>query len=200
MNIGRIVLSGERLFSRVPLGMLAELPKAARRVYEALHYLRRKGREIDVSVGELCELTQVKRRCVTKGLEQLEDLGIILRDKCMAFGRRIITFLVRFAGESAREARKAKSRATGQQNAPAKEQADQLPMKTSAEMANLLLGELWTRGWGLKLQGDGSLIPIKLRDDAASVPEDLRRKIKGQYRDDIAAQVKASGGFFPSRE
>jgi hypothetical protein len=103
MNVMNAIRAGESFFTRYALGDAVNLPKAARRVFEALHYLRRKGREIDVTIGQLCEQCGVKRRCITKGLRQLELAGLILRDKCMAFGRRIITFLVRYAGESKRK-------------------------------------------------------------------------------------------------
>jgi DNA-binding MarR family transcriptional regulator len=105
MNVMHAIRAGESFFTRYALGDAVDLPKAARRVFEALHYLRRKGREINVTIAELCEQCGVKRRCITKGLAQLEAAGKIRRDKCMAFGRRTITFLVKFAGESKREAK-----------------------------------------------------------------------------------------------
>ncbi len=42
MNVAAIILRGESLYCRVPLGMLRDLPRAARTVYEAIHYLARR--------------------------------------------------------------------------------------------------------------------------------------------------------------
>jgi hypothetical protein len=100
MNAFDTIMGGGSLFSRVALGQLAKLPHAARVVYEAIHVEARKGREIPLTDRELARQCGIGRRCVQKGLRQLEDLGIISRIR--QHGRRIITFLVNFAAKAAK--------------------------------------------------------------------------------------------------
>jgi hypothetical protein len=200
MNVGRIVLSGETLFSRVPLGRLVDMPKAARRVYEALHYQRwlakKKGTEIDVTIGQLCETCGVKRRCVTKGLEQLEKLGIILRDKCMAFGRRIIRFLVTFAGEN----RKGKARASKSNGADEKSNPDTAqtaPDPAGRDTAEALCSGMRLLGWRPELSEPGKVSWQKIDGNVQVAPSDSVRIQLRDHQDDIRALLEASR---PARE
>ncbi len=70
---------------------LVDLPKAARRIYPIVQRYWRSDREISIQDREFCRLCNVGRRCIQKGLRQLEDAGVIVRLR--AAGRRIIRFL-----------------------------------------------------------------------------------------------------------
>jgi hypothetical protein len=90
-------------YARVPIDLdlptsrdlFRKLPGAARTVFQAIHGLARKGREINTTDREFTRLCGIGRRCVQKGLKQLEDRGLISRLR--QHGGRIITFLVNFA-------------------------------------------------------------------------------------------------------
>jgi hypothetical protein len=94
-------------YARVPIDLdlptskdlFRTLPGAARTVFQAIHALARKGREIDTTDREFTRLCGIGPRCVQKGLKQLEDLGLISRVR--QHGGRIITFLVNFATKAA---------------------------------------------------------------------------------------------------
>ena len=169
------ILRGESLFCRVPLGMLRDLPRAARTVYEALHYLARRGSTFDVTDRELANECGIGRRCVQKGLRQLEDLGIIERFRTR--GRRLITWLVKFASKTA---------ANGAQKAPqaapsgATTSTRPSPATSSPETARKILDQWKAVGWTLKLTGPGEMVVAKIRPDAdpADLSEDLKRQAK----------------------
>jgi hypothetical protein len=95
------------LFARYEKFSAVKMPQAARRIYDILHdAARRYGPEIKLKIAEIIDALppslRVKRRCITKGLRQLELMGIIFRDKCRAGGVRIINFLREFVSASNR--------------------------------------------------------------------------------------------------
>jgi hypothetical protein len=93
-------------YARVPIDLdlptsrdlFRKLPGAGRTVFQAIHVLMRKGREISTTDREFTRLCGIGRRCVQKGLKQLEDLGLISRVR--QHGGRIITFMVNFASKA----------------------------------------------------------------------------------------------------
>jgi len=153
MTVPASVESQGFLFSRVPLGLLVLLPKAARRVYEPLHaYFLRWGKEIPLTTKELikeCGGT-VGRRCIQKGLRQLEDLGLISRFR--QAGGRIITFLASFVekvkaqaktGSQAGRKTPAAPAASQNYNPPPPPEAPLTPEQEAERRAEL---ERWNRG------------------------------------------------------
>jgi hypothetical protein len=89
------------LFSRFERFVAAKMPLAARRIYDVLHDAARKlGPNIKLTIAEIIDRLpwelKVKRRCISKGLRQLELMGIIFRDRCRFGGVRIINFLREF--------------------------------------------------------------------------------------------------------
>jgi len=115
-------------YSRVHLGFLVIMPKAARRVYEAIHYLaRRWGNEIRITDRHLIQecSEMVSRRCIQKGLNQLEALGLISRFR--QHGARIITFLATFPKKLMSQASEGKPAAKAASDAPVPMQNPPLP-------------------------------------------------------------------------
>ena len=88
MNVAGLFTPGRRFLSRFTYGTWPSLPKphaANLRGTRPWTTPSRKGREINVTIRELCPgWRRYSMRFITKGLRQLEDLGFIRRDKCMA--------------------------------------------------------------------------------------------------------------------
>jgi hypothetical protein len=177
------------LFTRVPLGLLVDLPKAGRRVYEALHGLARKSGEIRLADRELVRLIgTVGRRAVQKGLKQLEDLGVI--DRFRTGGRRLIKFLVRFAGKSPAPATATNTPTTSSPRDPGSATAkasypQQNVSMTGEQTAKWLTAALQAKGWRNTLLDDGRLQLVPIRDNPEPVGVDLGRFLR-MHRDDLA--------------
>jgi hypothetical protein len=187
------------LFSRVPLGLLADMPRAARTCYEVLHNLDRQGRKIELTDRDLCGLLgwTVGRRAVQKGLRQLEQLGIIAR--CRSAGRRVISFLCRFATRSSIATN---AQAKDQTRDPEKRQKEPSnPPRanlnlTGQQMAHKILGDLRTKGWVVTLVDNDRLKLEPIRTAPEPVGIDLGRLLR-LYRDEIRSVIMATE---PDRE
>jgi len=96
------------MFCRIPRGLMSRWPRAARRVYDVLHHHARFCRLLPDGLYERFPLSdpqimrelreledEVGRRCVQKGLNQLERLGVIRRIREGSV--RFIVFLASFA-------------------------------------------------------------------------------------------------------
>jgi hypothetical protein len=186
MNTLDTIMGGGSLFSRVALGQLAKLPHAARVVYEAIHAEARKGREIPLTDREFARQCGIGRRCVQKGLKQLEDLGIISRIR--QHGRRIINFLVNFATKTAKKlGAKSGQRSEGPQQ-PSEPTAPGVagspPVQNynppAAHTAHELLDILKAKGWKVVLddQGRNRLAWLQAGVEPEPVGDDLGRQLK----------------------
>jgi len=190
MNAVDVILRGESLFVRVALGMLRKLPGAARTVYEAIHVAARKGREIPLTDREISRECGIGRRCVQKGLRQLEDLGIISRLR--QHGRRIITFLVNFASKAkTKPASKSGQGPEGPQSptepgAPvaAGVTPEQNRNRSGPEMARKIIDDLKAKERRIILDDEGKMRIEKLRDDVEPLGADLERLL-WMHKEDI---------------
>jgi hypothetical protein len=186
MNTLDTIMGGGSLFSRVALGQLAKLPHAARVVYEAIHVEARKGREIPLTDREFARQCGIGRRCVQKGLRQLEDLGIISRIR--QHGRRIITFLVNFAAKAAKTLGAKSGRKSEGPRPPSESTtpgaAGSPPVQNhnppSAHTARKLLDTLKAKGWKVVLDDQGRNRLARLRADVE--PEPIEDELGRQLR------------------
>ncbi len=148
---------------------LIDLPKAARRIYP--HVLRwfQQHETITATDREFCRLCNIGRRCVQKGLLQLQKAGIISRArKC---GRRIITFLRNLASKKKVQSKRG---STG-----------------GHKTANQILTELRAVNWSAMLGNNGKalLYPIP-GSNAAPLPAELRTLAEA-HLPEIAAVILA---------
>jgi biotin operon repressor len=188
MNALDTIMGGGTLFTRVALGQLAKLPHAARVVYEAIHVEARKGREIPLTDREFARQCGIGRRCVQKGLKQLENLGIISRVR--QHGRRIINFLINFAAKAAKTfgpksksgRRSEEPRPPGEPTTPgaAGHPPEQNYNPPSAHVARKLLDALEAKGWKVELDDQGRNRLARLRVDVVPEPvgDELGRQLK----------------------
>jgi hypothetical protein len=186
MNTLDTIMGGGSLFSRVALGQLAKLPHAARVVYEAIHVEARKGREIPLTDREFARQCGIGRRCVQKGLRQLEDLGIISRIR--QHGRRIINFLVNFAAKATKKVSAKSGRKSEGPQHPSEPTAPgvagspsvQNHTHTSAHTARKLLDTLKAKGWKVVLddQGRNRLAWLQAGVEPEPVGDELGRQLR----------------------
>jgi hypothetical protein len=188
------------LFTRIPLGLFVDLPRAARRCYEVLHDLDRQGRQIDLSDREFCGLLNwsVGRRVIQKGLRILEDLGIIARVRSR--GRRTIEWLCRFATRSS-------IAAAGTQNTSAprdsserrKDPGSQTGInvnRTGEQTARKIVDELQIKGWIVAIMDADRLKLEPTRTNPTPVGEDLARLLR-MHKADVRALLETT---VPARE
>jgi biotin operon repressor len=190
------ILRGESLFSRVPLGIMKDLPRAARTVYEAIHHRVRLGKTIDISDRELASECGIVRRTVQKGLRQLEDLGIIERVRTK--GRRLITWLIKFAsatpkpgtGKPTTASSPPPSSTTATRPNPAGSLPEQNRNLSGRQMAKKILEDLRASGWRATLDDDNRihLVPLPGRTQPS---DDLVRLFR-MYVEDVRALLMES--------
>jgi hypothetical protein len=188
------------LFTRIPLGLLVDLPRAARRCYEVLHDLDRQGRKIDLSDREFCGLLNwsVGRRVIQKGLRILEDLGIIARIRSR--GRRTIEWLCRFATRSsiaAANAQQTSSPCDSRERRKHPGSPTGINVNLSGEQtARKIVDELQVKGWIVAIIDADRLKLEPTRTNPAPVGEDLARLLR-MHKDDVRSLIETSP---PARE
>jgi DNA-binding transcriptional MocR family regulator len=192
------ILRGESLFSRVPLGILKDLPRAARTVYESIHHRVRLGKTIDISDRELANECGIVRRTVQKGLRQLEDLGIIERVRTK--GRRLITWLIKFAsatpkpkpaaGKPTTTSSSSPSSTTATRPNPAGSLPEQNRNLSGRQMAKKILEDLQVSGRRAELDDDNKIRLLQL-PGCSDMSDDLIRLFR-MYVEDVRALLMES--------
>jgi hypothetical protein len=178
-------------FSRVAHGLIAQLPSAARRIYDLLHSLYRPGCKIRITDREIASRCGCKRRCVQKGLRQLQDIGLI--DRIRAHGGRIISWLIPFrAKKTTRSPRDKATRPAPRTDQPA-------PTSTETRLPEdpaKLLDELQAEGWAIESHPPHrEFFWSKIRDDATKVSRELAARVKANM-----SAIQALVASRPARE
>jgi len=184
-----MALRGETPFWRYPHGVW--FPRAAEKVHAALEWFRRNRPEIRVTDRMIGDHAGIKRRCVQKGLLQLQLLGVIqrLRDGAV----RVIKFLLRFPTKPKPEAKGAKGAsepAKAPFPAPTESHKRSLPITPLSPEEEEKVREEWGR-WkrGRGRPGLGTVVPpIDEKEKARKEEEKRQRNL-----DQLAAMRAACG-------
>ncbi len=200
MNQVEMALRGEVPFCRFPYD--EDWPHAARMVYKALEWFRRNRPEVTITDRLIAGFCGIKRRCVQKGLLQLQLLKVI--ERIRTGGGRVIKFLLRFATKPKPEKKSHGPKPAFGSGGPKPafgSEGRQAPKTTPAEeaaknleSARTLLDALQVKGWTIEWNDANSLIPKRVRPDAPDLTQDelwMMRYLKVSCQELLAASRPA---------